>query len=324
MSKQSQEPKKPRAKVLSIFDLQKMFPDEQAAIDYLAKILWHNGVTCPYCEGDNVKERKSRKNFYHCNPCNKDFTIRTETIFHRSHIKLHKWLYAMYLILTDRHGISTLELSKKLKISQTWAWFLEMRIRYACGNMPDKVLANIVESDEAHLGGKEKNKHANKKLRAGRGAVGKTHVQGIRSRDGQLIMKVVESIDAHTLQGTITENVLPGSIICTDEAGAYNGLDTIPDKKYVHKRVNHSAKQYVDGMAHTNSMESVWASLKRGFYGTYHWFSREHTQMYLDEVAFRLNINEGHCQRDTVDRLESLIRGVKGRRLTWKMLTKKD
>ena len=98
----------------------------------------------------------------------------------------------------------------------------------------------------------------------------------------------------------------------------YIGLDT--DGKFVHKRVKHSAKQFVDGMAHTNGIESVWAVLKRGFYGTFHWFSRTHTQLYLDEVVFRLNPNEGHCRRDTVDRLETLIRGTAGTRLTWKML----
>jgi len=104
--------KQPKVKVLSTYEIIQKFPDEQSAIDYLAGVLWKNGVVCPYCKGQNVKERKKRKNYYHCNPCNKDFTIRVGTIFHRSHIPLHKWLYAIYLVLTARKGISALQLSK--------------------------------------------------------------------------------------------------------------------------------------------------------------------------------------------------------------------
>jgi transposase-like protein len=308
----------PKAKVLSIYEMMERFPDEQAAIDYLTGILWKDGAVCPYCGGKRVSPRKV-KNYHRCNDCKKDFTIRVGTIFHRSHIPLHKWLLAMYLIVTDRKGISSVELAKKLGISQVSAWFLLQRIRAACGNQVVKILSGIVEGDETFLGGKEKNKHASKKLRQGRGAVGKTTVFGMRDRDGQVMAKVVESTSAEILQEAIQENALEGSTICTDQHSGYIGLDT--DGKFVHKRVKHSAKQFVDGMAHTNGIESVWAVLKRGFYGTYHWFSREHTQLYIDEVVFRLN--EGNCKYDTVNRLDSLVRGVKGKRLTWKMLTQK-
>ena len=141
-----------------------------------------------------------------------------------------------------------MELSKQIDIKQEWSWFLEHRIRNASGNMTEKTLSGIVEADVAHFGGKEKNKHKkSKRQNKGRGAVGKMHVHGMRGRDEQVVLQVVEKEDAPTLQGIIKENVLPGSTVCTDEATSYQGLDA----NFEHKTVNHSAGQYVDGDTHT-------------------------------------------------------------------------
>jgi transposase-like protein len=304
---------------ISTFKLLELFPTEEAARLYLEDRLWPKGPICPGC-GSGARITTRRGGFYRCTACpptsvGQNFTVRTHTIFERSHIPLNKWVFAMYLLVTARKGISSMQLAKELGVTQKSAWFMLQRLREACST-PDSIdkLRGIIEIDEAFFGGKDANKHAH--LRAGRrGAKGKTAVLGMRERGGRTRGMVIKDGALHTIQSEIHGNVEVGSTLYTDESPAYNDLNGLFFRA---DSVNHSAGEYARGPVSTNSIESVWAVLKRGIIGVYHHTSAKHLGRYVDEFAFRLN--EGDVKRHTLERLDSFISAVAGKRLTYARL----
>ncbi|MFE1573615.1 IS1595 family transposase, partial [Comamonas odontotermitis] len=291
---------------ISAYEFLKKFPDAESARKHIETCRWPTGAICPTCGAAERIQTRKIAGYYRCLACKLDFTVRTGTIFERSHVPLDKWLYAIYLIMTARKGISSLQLSKEIGVTQKTAWHMLHRLREACGNdgfggNDGGFLNGIIEADETFIGGKETNKHESKKLKAGRGTVGKMIVLGMRQRGGYVKASVIPTTGRFDIQEKVRESVFPGSILCTDEHASYRGME-----EYEHHIVNHSAKQFVDGMAHTNGIESVWAVLKRGFYGTYHSFSEKHLHRYVSEFSCRLN--EGNVKVHIMDRISALLK----------------
>ena len=302
-------------KGITLLEITRQFYTPEKGEAWFIEQRWPNGIACPHCGSVNVATIANRKPMpFRCKDCRKHFSVKTGSVLQSSNISLDKWAIAFYLYMTNLKGVSSMKLHRDLGITQKSAWHMAHRIRETLAVTGNK-FAGPVEVDETYIGGKERNKHEYKKQHAGRGPVGKTAVVGMKDREtGQIASRVVEHIDAPTLQGFVERNTEPDATVYTDDAKAYRGM---PRR---HEAVKHSVSEYVRGMAHTNGMESHWAALKRGYDGVYHQMSAKHLHRYVAEFEGRHN----RRPLDTADQMARMAKGADGKRLQYKMLIGKE
>ena len=289
--------------------------------EFLETLRWNGSPVCPHCGSVSkkhyeLKVKKEFKGLRKCVDCNKRFTVTVGTMFEGSHIPLRKWFLAMFMFSAHKKGISSLQLHRDLGVTQKTAWFMLGRLRNTFKAKSRVKFTEPTQLDETFVGGKNKNRHAHKKVKdsQGRSFKDKTPVFGLLS-DGQVSTVVVPDTKGTTLKPIIKEMVEKGAIVVTDEWGAYNGLD----KNFTHEVLKHNEGEFVNtNNFHTNSVEGFWSLLKRGIFGIYHSASPKHLNKYCDEFSYRYNTRN----ITDADRFNlSLVNAEQ--RITYKQLIKK-
>ena len=298
---------------ISLAQLFKMFPDDEAAERWFVAERWPNGIACPHCGSMNINTKNAHKTMpFRCRDCRKRFSVKTGTPMQASNIGYRDWVIGIYRIATSLKSVSSMNLHRDLDIAQKSAWHMGHRIRAMYSGGGGQVpFEGPVEADETFLGGRRKNMHAwQRKALDGRGSQNKVTVIAIRDRKTKKVKaKVVDQVDKDTAV-FVMENTDTASPIYTDEASVYK---CIPN----HEAVKHSIGEYVRGDVTTNGMESWFSMLKRGYYGTFHRMSKEHAHRYVAEFAGRHNARD----LDTAEQMGQMVRDGDGKRLRYADLT---
>jgi transposase-like protein len=267
-------------------------PTDAACREYLELKRWNGTPVCPHCgliedKHYRLNVKGEFKGMYKCKSCKERFTVTLGTMFEGSPIPLRKWFIATYIFASHKKGISSHQLARDLGVTQKTAWFMLHRLRESFTSNEPKVLTGVVSVDETFIGGKNKNRHADKKYDNGQGGSSedKTIVMGAMSAAGNVVTKIIVDREASTMLPTLEKMVKKGSIVVTDEHRAYYRVKN----NYFHISVNHNAGAYVNGAFSTNNIEGFWSLLKRGVIGIYHQVTPKHLQTYCNEFGFRYN-----------------------------------
>lgn len=288
----------------TLTDLMIAFQDSQTAIDHFKAIRWGDRVVCPYCEHDKCYDL-TQKNKYKCASCSRKFSVTVGTIFQDTKLPLRVWFGAIWLITNHPKGIASTTLAKDLGVTQKTAWFVLHRLRHAARTRSfNAPMTGKVEVDETYVGGRAINRHKSRSGTKG-GSSDKTPVIGAVERDGEVVAKVLPVANKSTMHEFVRETVSPvAEMLATDTHPVYQRLEGYPQ----HQMLNHRDGEFKRGDAHTNSIESVWALLKRQIVGTHHWVSEKHLQKYVQEMTWRLN----RRSMTPSDRMNALFECVAG------------